>query len=116
LKQAFYDGRIRAPAHAKALHELVTLELDVKKNKIDHPPNGSKDVSDSMAGVAWGLTQRRELWFRHGVAARHVPQALLRKPEAEDEFAKRAARQEASGSYMDRLRAERLQEAEQGAV
>ena len=31
--------------------ELGTLEFDAKKHKIDHQPHGSKDVSDSMAGV-----------------------------------------------------------------
>ena len=45
-KQAFYDGRILAPLHAKARKEMITLEIDTKKNKIDHPPQGSKDVSE----------------------------------------------------------------------
>lgn len=75
-KQAFYDGRILAPKHPKAQHEMVTLELDTKKNKIDHSPHGSKDVSDSMAGVVVGLTLLRSLWHRHKVPLRKMPSSI----------------------------------------
>lgn len=73
LKQAFYDTRVRAPTHPKAQKELITLEINQKDNKIDHPPNGSKDVSDSMAGVAIGLTNRREIWVKHKVPLHKRP-------------------------------------------
>lgn len=76
LKNAFYDGRVRAPKHHKALHELRTLEFDAKKNKIDHPPNSSKDVSDSMAGVAMGLTRMRDTWQRWGIPLSQIPQSV----------------------------------------
>jgi hypothetical protein len=76
LKQAFYDGRIIAPTHQKALHECITLEFDAKKNKIDHPPHSSKDVADSMAGVALGLAKRIEVWQKHRVPLSCVPQAI----------------------------------------
>ena len=62
-KQAFYDGRIKAPKHDKAQREMCSLEFNSKKLKIDHPPKRSKDVSDAMAGVVWGLTIRREILF-----------------------------------------------------
>lgn len=75
-KQAFYDDRVRAPAHPKAMREMITLEIDPKKNKIDHPPNGSKDVSDAMAGVIFGLTMRREVWVRHGIPTHRLPPSL----------------------------------------
>ena len=39
-KQAFYDDRILAPEHEKALTEMVTLEFDAKHLTIDHPPQG----------------------------------------------------------------------------
>ena len=48
-KQAFYDDRILAPEHEKALREMVTLEFDAKHLTIDHPPQGSKDCS----ATAW---------------------------------------------------------------
>ena len=83
-KAAFYDGRIIAPAHAKAQKEMITLEIDNKKHKIDHPPQGSKDVSDSMAGVVYGLTMRRELWVRHGIPTRLIPRMLTQKGQTKD--------------------------------
>lgn len=67
IKAAFYTDRIWAPPHKKVIKELLALEKDTKTGKIDHPPNGSKDVADAMAGVAWTLTNRRELWMAAGV-------------------------------------------------
>jgi hypothetical protein len=83
-KQAFYDGRIVAPHHAKAQKEMITLEMDTKKNKIDHPPSGSKDVSDAMAGVAIGLTLRREIWHRHQIPPQRIPQSLMGLSQTKD--------------------------------
>ncbi len=102
-KQAFSDDRIRAPAHPKAQKEMITLEIDTKKNKIDHPPNGSKDVSDAMAGVVFGLTMRREVWVSHGIPTHRIPKSLFdAKPEG-------AAKPQTKNSlsYKERLRESR---------
>lgn len=61
-KSAFYEDRIELPEHTHCLTELLSLEKDNKTGKIDHPPQGSKDVSDAVAGVVYGLTMRREIW------------------------------------------------------
>ena len=102
LKQGFYDGRILAPTHPKALKELCCLEYDAKKQVIDHPPQGSKDVSDSMAGTAYGLTMRREIWLRHQVPLTRIP-ASLQAAAGKNSIATR----ESSQSYMDVVRAAR---------
>ncbi len=70
LKQAVYDGRVSMPLHTKCTKELITLERDVKKNKVDHPPQGSKDCADALAGVVWGLNTRLEIWHHFGVQVR----------------------------------------------
>jgi hypothetical protein len=67
LKSAILDGRFSAPEHDVAPRELSRLEKVPKTNKIDHPPNGSKDCSDGMAGVVYGLFVQREIWFDHGI-------------------------------------------------
>lgn len=72
FKTAVLDGRLKAPAHAKAMEEVLKLERDLVKQKVDHPPNGSKDCADAMCGVAFGLTMRREIWAKHG-ALRYAP-------------------------------------------
>lgn len=96
-KQALYDRRILAPEHDHARTELVRLERDMKNHKIDHPPNGSKDVADSMAGVVYGLTMRREIWVRHGISQLRIPQNLVRQE----------IQNKGSLSYIERMRQER---------
>ena len=56
-----------APRHDRCQTELVSLEKDPKTGIIDHPPNGSKDCADALAGVCYGLTMRREVWAAHNV-------------------------------------------------
>jgi hypothetical protein len=67
LKQALYDGRTPCPRHVKLATELVQLERDFRRGKVDHPAHGSKDLADSLAGCVYGLTMRRETWSAHGV-------------------------------------------------
>ena len=98
-KQAFYDDRIRAPKHAKAQHELCTLEFDAKTQKIDHPPQGSKDVSDAVAGVVFGLTMRREIWIRHKAPLTRIPPSLAGAAGKDSVTA-----HEQNASYMDLVR------------
>lgn len=81
LKQAIYDGRVKIPSHDKLQKELIELEFDAKKNKIDHPPNSSKDISDCLAGVVYGLSMRRETWARWGVLS-HTFEEHIRKEES----------------------------------
>jgi len=40
FKQAILDRRLEAPAHERAQKEILSLELDPKAKKIDHPPHG----------------------------------------------------------------------------
>ena len=37
----------------KLEEELLGLQYDGKKNKIDHRPNGSKDLADALAGAVY---------------------------------------------------------------
>jgi hypothetical protein len=84
LKSALYDGRIECPHHPELQKELASLEFIADKNRVDHPPNGSKDVADALAGVVYGLTVRREVWVRHGVSpvksSPSVLEALSQQP------------------------------------
>ena len=87
-KNALYESRISYPEHSIMRTELASLERDVRKNKIDHPPRGSKDVSDALAGVVYGLTTRREIWAMYGVDLMNVPTSIhlgIRKSSEEDE-------------------------------
>lgn len=83
VKNALYDGRLSLPEHSPLQLELVSLEKDTKKNKIDHPPGGSKDVADALAGVVYGLTMRREIWAMHGIQLMQVPGSIRTAIEKE---------------------------------
>ncbi len=75
-KAALYDGRLQMQRHDKCQSEFLGLEKDTKKSKIDHPPTGSKDVSDSVAGVVKTLTLRREIWAMNGIPPMHIPESI----------------------------------------
>lgn len=80
-KAAFYDGRILLPEHDICKKEFLSLEKDNKTGKLDHPPNGSKDCSDSVAGVTSGLSMRREIWGMFNIPVQ-VYVANVQKVEA----------------------------------
>lgn len=61
LKFAIYEGRFECYQHEIFLDEMTHLEEDQKKKKIDHKINGSKDLSDAVAGACWSLT-KLQLW------------------------------------------------------
>jgi hypothetical protein len=81
-KQALMDDRILAPMHHKAMMEFIRLERDPVKHKIDHPVHFSKDCSDAMAGVAWGLTMQREIWALHDAPITQMPPSMLQGVQA----------------------------------
>lgn len=58
LKSAIYERRLDLYDYPVLLSELRALEYDRVKGKIDHPKHNTKDVSDALAGVVWGLRQR----------------------------------------------------------
>ncbi len=59
LKELINCGRLRMYRYEPLLKELRSLEL-VRGRKVDHPPRGSKDIADAVAGAvseairAWG--------------------------------------------------------------
>jgi len=67
LRTAIYDGRVLIPPHVKLQRELLSVEYDLRKGKVDHPTHGSKDVADALAGVVYGLTNRRAVWADHNI-------------------------------------------------
>lgn len=70
LREAIYEERVEFPPYMTQLkpgnHKLVEIayrelsELTDTGKKIDHQPDGSKDVADAMAGVVYTLMAGRE--------------------------------------------------------
>lgn len=68
LKTAINEERCDLPAHAKAQKEAVALEVDYAKQKVDHNALNTKDVMDSLAGMAHGISIQKAVWLQHGVS------------------------------------------------
>ena len=85
LKSAIYDGRLDLPSHELLHRELVGLERDAQTEKVDHPPNGSKDVADALASVVFLLSTRMAVWAQHEVHPfAQAPQFITRTHRAAD--------------------------------
>lgn len=65
FRDAIYDDRLDIIHNELLSDEIFGLEFDESKGssgKIDHPPNGSKDVADAACGAYYTLLQRSETW------------------------------------------------------
>lgn len=73
LKNAMYEDRLSVPYHPKLVTELISLEKDTKKGKIDHPPHGCLcektliDCSDGVARTMEDLTNDWKTGIHHKV-------------------------------------------------
>ena len=86
VKNALYQGRLSIPKHEKLEIELASLEKDVKRNKVDHPVHSSKDISDALAGVVYGLTLRKDVWVQHGIPLGSIPASLIEAISKKNEY------------------------------
>lgn len=98
LKEAILSGCVLYYDYPTLQNELTFLQYDRTKNKIDHPINGSKDVSDSLAGAHFLCTMSKytEMQLRD---AELVTKQNFKKPPTE-----RAISQDTSwirGDYED---------------
>jgi hypothetical protein len=60
LRSAMNDGRIGLIQIDLLETELIQLQRDVQTGKLDHPVDGSKDLSDSLAGALWNATLHKQ--------------------------------------------------------
>lgn len=67
LRDAIYDGRVLLYDNDVLRQELTTLEYYAEKKKVDHPPKGSKDIADAVAGAIFAASNYRTI--RHGKQA-----------------------------------------------
>jgi hypothetical protein len=51
------EGRVEIPFSRLLRNELLHLQQDPKKRKIDHPPGGSKDLADAVCGAVVGAME-----------------------------------------------------------
>jgi hypothetical protein len=57
LKEKMQEGKLKTYRYEPFIQEIRRLEL-VEGKKIDHPPKGSKDVADAVAGVVYNIVDK----------------------------------------------------------
>jgi phage terminase large subunit-like protein len=85
FRSAVYEGRVQLPDLEFLRLEMISLEYLAEKDKIDHPPKGTKDATDAVCGAilfaasrfrnirTGNKPNREEIWpsrktLRHGKA------------------------------------------------
>lgn len=89
LREAIYERRVEFPRYMTYLNkgdlEMKNIafkelsELQDTGKKIDHPPDGSKDVADAMAAVTYMLMGDRT--YRRGVSSMSIEQSDDTQPD-----------------------------------
>ncbi len=67
LKNCLYQDRIDFQDQEILKVELAGLEMNTQKQKVDHPPKGSKDLADAVAGAVYTASQNRSVRADTGV-------------------------------------------------
>jgi hypothetical protein len=62
MRDAMYDLRLIIPNDDVLITEILDLEYDDDKFKVDHPVNGSKDVADAVCGAYTNMLERKSTW------------------------------------------------------
>lgn len=84
MREAMGDGRLRGYMQTTLHTELVELEYDEKKDKVDHPPSGSKDCADAVCGAYNNLLSRSSTWV--GSFSEMTDPRLAGRIDLEDRF------------------------------
>lgn len=62
FRDAMYDRRIALPDNKTLVTEILDLEYDEAKDKVDHTPVGTKDLSDAVCAAYTNMLERRSTW------------------------------------------------------
>lgn len=62
FRDALYDGRIGLLDDQDVLSEILDLEYDESKDKVDHTMIGKKDVADALCGAYTNMLEQRSTW------------------------------------------------------
>lgn len=70
FRDAMYDRRIALPDDPDLISEIVELEYDADKDKIDHSVIGKKDLSDAVCAAFQNMIDKRSSWESSNADAR----------------------------------------------
>ena len=81
LKTAVLEERLILAPGSRVLTEVRDLVYSPQDDKIDHPPGGSKDIADCVAGVVHRMSTRRDT-YRRGSGERTIRPRVGARPKA----------------------------------
>jgi hypothetical protein len=76
LRNSFVNKRIDIYYHDLLFQELTFLQEDLYTGKIDHPPGGSKDVADALAGALYLCHKNQNVFSTVNFLGTTPPQVL----------------------------------------
>ena len=84
FRDAMYDRRIAFYDNDILLDEIVNLEYDEPKDKVDHPVNGSKDCADAVCAAYSMMLERKATW--HAAAADDMYRQMQDRASFDERF------------------------------
>jgi hypothetical protein len=84
FRDAINDDRINMLRNEVLINELFELEYDETKDKVDHPPTGSKDVADAVCAAYYSMLKRRASWSSAAVDDENIQNS--KRAEYTDRF------------------------------
>lgn len=67
FRSCIYEKRVEMYYSARLFDEVISLEKNNNTGKVDHPPNGHKDVSDAVCGAIYNASKNAEQYaFDYG--------------------------------------------------
>ena len=84
MRDAMYDRRMILPDNDILVQEILSLEHDETKDKIDHPVHFTKDCADAVCGAYHSMLERKSTWA--GGAAADEAHAMAGRAVFDDRF------------------------------
>jgi hypothetical protein len=103
LRASISEGRFKFPHDVETLDDMLMLQADYERRRVDHLPGRKKDTADALAAVAYHLTHNVRPWTLAG----KVEGATLAAVQPELGGVVTPIPYNGHESYMEMLRAER---------
>ncbi|RKZ86314.1 MAG: hypothetical protein DRQ39_05875 [Gammaproteobacteria bacterium] len=62
FREMLYDDRVVMYDNTILIEEMMTVEYDITKDKVDHPYGKSKDLVDAVVGSVYSMTNNPAMW------------------------------------------------------
>lgn len=106
LRAAISEGRFRFPNDPETIEDMLWLQADYEKRRVDHLPNRKKDTADCLAAIAYHLTHNVRPWTLTG-KVENAGMAAIQPQLGGSVTIADSTKYGGFGSYMDMVRHER---------